>query len=111
VVRADRDGSGACAGVENRLCANRILRPAVVDRGLTSGPPCDQIDRAPSTRSEPSTGLVEPHFMAAYSGVRKVVAPGATQDTIRTFHSARSWRTRLRSSAIRGNLARETDSK
>ncbi|MEK9596467.1 MAG: nickel-dependent lactate racemase [Rhodospirillaceae bacterium] len=37
-----------------------------------------------------ATGLVEPHFMAGYSGGRKVVSPGvAHQDTIRTFHSAR----------------------
>jgi len=36
------------------------------------------------------TGLVEPHFMAGYSGGRKVVAPGvAYQDTILTFHTAR----------------------
>lgn len=33
-------------------------------------------------------GLVEPHFMAGYSGGRKVVAPGvAGEDTIRTFHN------------------------
>jgi nickel-dependent lactate racemase len=37
-----------------------------------------------------ATGLVEPHFMAGYSGGRKVVAPGvAHADTIRTFHNAR----------------------
>ena len=37
-----------------------------------------------------ATGLVEPHFMAGYSGGRKVVAPGvAHETTIRTFHSAR----------------------
>lgn len=37
-----------------------------------------------------ATGLVEPHFMAGWSGGRKVVAPGiARHDTIRTFHSAR----------------------
>jgi nickel-dependent lactate racemase len=37
-----------------------------------------------------ATGLVEPHFMAGWSGGRKVVAPGvAGQATIRTFHSAR----------------------
>jgi nickel-dependent lactate racemase len=37
-----------------------------------------------------ASGLVEPHFMAGYSGGRKVVAPGiAHADTIRTFHSAR----------------------
>jgi nickel-dependent lactate racemase len=36
------------------------------------------------------TGLVEPHFMAGWSGGRKVLAPGvAGEDTIRTFHSAR----------------------
>lgn len=35
-------------------------------------------------------GLVEPHFMAGYSGGRKVVTPGlAHQNTIRTLHSAR----------------------
>lgn len=37
-----------------------------------------------------ATGLVEPHFMAGWSGGRKVVAPGVAGDeTIRTFHSAR----------------------
>lgn len=37
-----------------------------------------------------ATGLVEPHFMAGYSGGRKVVAPGvAHAETIRTLHSAR----------------------
>ena len=36
------------------------------------------------------TGLVEPHFMAGYSGGRKVIAPGvAHRDTIATLHSAR----------------------
>ncbi|MEM8733213.1 MAG: nickel-dependent lactate racemase [Planctomycetota bacterium] len=34
------------------------------------------------------SGLVEPHFMAGYSGGRKVIAPGiAHENTIRTFHS------------------------
>ena len=48
-----------------------------------------------------ATGLVEPHFMAGYSGGRKVVAPGiAHADTIRTFHSARfPGKPRVRSSA------------
>lgn len=37
-----------------------------------------------------ATGLVEPHFMAGYSGGRKVVAPGvAHKDTITVFHTAR----------------------
>jgi nickel-dependent lactate racemase len=35
-------------------------------------------------------GLVEPHFMAGYSGGRKLIVPGiAHQDTIRVLHSAR----------------------
>ena len=35
-------------------------------------------------------GLVEPHFMAGYSGGRKVVVPGiAHEDTIRVLHSTR----------------------
>lgn len=34
------------------------------------------------------TGLVEPHFMAGYSGGRKVVCPGITSlKTVHTFHS------------------------
>jgi len=37
-----------------------------------------------------ATGLVEPHFMAGYSGGRKVIAPGlAHARTITTFHSSR----------------------
>jgi len=36
------------------------------------------------------TGLVEPHFMAGYSGGRKVIIPGiAHQDTIRALHASR----------------------
>ena len=36
------------------------------------------------------TGLVEPHFMAGFSGGRKVIAPGiAHSETITTFHNAR----------------------
>ena len=36
------------------------------------------------------TGLVEPHFMAGFSGGRKVIMPGiAHQDAIRRFHTAR----------------------
>ena len=35
-----------------------------------------------------ATGLVEPHFMAGYSGGRKVITPGvAHQDTIRRIHT------------------------
>jgi nickel-dependent lactate racemase len=47
--------------------------------------------------------LVEPHFMAGYSGGRKVVAPGvAHADTIRTFHSARFMEDPLASSCNLG---------
>ena len=36
------------------------------------------------------TGLVEPHFMAGYSGGRKVITPGiAHRETISRFHAAR----------------------
>ncbi|MGQ0579375.1 MAG: nickel-dependent lactate racemase [Betaproteobacteria bacterium] len=64
----------------------------------------DHVDLGPTARGTPvkldhrfieadlkiATGLVEPHFMAGYSGGRKVIAPGvAHQDTITTFHSAR----------------------
>ena len=51
-----------------------------------------------------ATGLVEPHFMAGYSGGRKVVAPGiAHHETIRTFHSARFMED---AAAVQCNLAR-----
>jgi nickel-dependent lactate racemase len=47
-------------------------------------------------------GLVEPHFMAGYSGGRKVVAPGvAGETTIRTFHNFRFMNDPL---ACNGNL-------
>lgn len=37
-----------------------------------------------------ATGLVEPHFMAGFSGGRKVISPGICHHTtIRTFHSAK----------------------
>ena len=56
-----------------------------------------------------ATGLVEPHFMAGYSGGRKVIAPGvAHADTIRTFHSARFMEDPLaRSCILRGNPLHE----
>ena len=50
-----------------------------------------------------ATGLVEPHFMAGWSGGRKVVAPGvAGHETIRMFHSARFMEDPL---AVQCNLA------
>ncbi len=63
-----------------------------VDLGVTSvhGSPVKLDRRFVSADLRIATGLVEPHFMAGYSGGRKVVAPGiAHADTIRTFHSAK----------------------
>ena len=64
---------------------------AHVDFGTTpSGTPVKLDSRFARADVRIATGLVEPHFMAGYSGGRKVVAPGvAHADTIRTFHSAR----------------------
>ncbi|HAK50924.1 MAG TPA: nickel-dependent lactate racemase [Gammaproteobacteria bacterium] len=63
-----------------------------VDLGVTptKGTPVKLDKRFVEADLKIATGLVEPHFMAGYSGGRKVVAPGiAHEDTIRTFHSAR----------------------
>ena len=65
---------------------------AHVDLGVTSGrrTPVKLDRRFVEAELRIATGLVEPHFMAGYSGGRKVIAPGiAHADTIRTFHSAR----------------------
>ena len=65
---------------------------AHIDLGVTSrrGTPVKLDRRFVAADLRIATGLVEPHFMAGYSGGRKVVAPGiAHADTIRTFHSAR----------------------
>jgi nickel-dependent lactate racemase len=63
-----------------------------VDLGVTAtrGTPIKIDRRFMEADLRIATGLVEPHFMAGYSGGRKVIAPGvAHADTIRTFHSAR----------------------
>jgi len=65
---------------------------AHVDLGLTKGRrvPVGIDRRFYDADLRIATGLVEPHFMAGWSGGRKVVAPGvAHHTTIRTFHSAR----------------------
>lgn len=65
---------------------------AHVDFGLTAGrrTPVKLDRRFVEADLRIATGLVEPHFMAGWSGGRKVIAPGiAHEDTIRTFHSAR----------------------
>lgn len=65
-------------------------REAHADLGRTSGGVPVLIDRRfLDADLKIVTGLVEPHFMAGYSGGRKVVAPGiAHQDTILVFHAA-----------------------
>ena len=63
-----------------------------VDLGRTStrGTPVKIDRRLVEADLKIATGLVEPHFMAGYSGGRKVIAPGvAHKETITTFHSAR----------------------
>jgi nickel-dependent lactate racemase len=62
-----------------------------VDLGATArGTPVKLDRRFVEADVRIATGLVEPHFMAGYSGGRKVIAPGvAHKDTITTFHSAR----------------------
>jgi nickel-dependent lactate racemase len=75
--------------VENHFARDEA---AHVDLGFTNGrrTPVKLDRRFVEAELRIATGLVEPHFMAGYSGGRKVIAPGvAHADTIRTFHSAR----------------------
>ena len=62
-----------------------------LDLGFTpSGTPVKLDRRFLRAQLKIVTGLVEPHFMAGYSGGRKMIAPGiAHKDTITTLHSAR----------------------
>jgi len=74
--------------------ANHFARDdaAHVDLGATGahGVPVKLDRRLVEAELKIATGLVEPHFMAGWSGGRKVIAPGvAHKDTITTFHSAR----------------------
>ncbi|PKN28824.1 MAG: hypothetical protein CVU64_11415 [Deltaproteobacteria bacterium HGW-Deltaproteobacteria-21] len=74
--------------IENHFAKDKY---AHVDLGKTSaGIPIILDRRFVEADLKIVTGLVEPHFMAGYSGGRKVVAPGiAYQDTILMFHMAR----------------------
>ncbi len=74
--------------IENHFARNDADH---VDLGSTSsGTPVRLDRRFVEADLKIVTGLVEPHFMAGYSGGRKVIAPGiAHQDTITTFHNAR----------------------
>lgn len=73
--------------VENHFARDRAVH---VDLGKTSSGIPIAIDRRfIDADLKIVTGLVEPHFMAGYSGGRKVVAPGvAYQETILLFHTA-----------------------
>jgi nickel-dependent lactate racemase len=59
--------------------------------GVTSRGTCVKLDRRfVEADLKIATGLVEPHFMAGYSGGRKVVSPGiASAETIETLHNTR----------------------
>lgn len=74
--------------IENHFARDR---QAHVDLGRTSSGIPIMIDRRfAEAEVKIVTGLVEPHFMAGYSGGRKVVAPGvAYQETILNFHTSR----------------------
>ncbi len=75
--------------VENHFARNDDDH-ADLGRTATRGTPVKLDRRFVDADLKIVTGLVEPHFMAGWSGGRKVIAPGiAHQDTIRTFHSAR----------------------
>ena len=79
--------------LHNIEIANHVARDDVehVNLGVTrSGTPVKLDRRFIDADFKVATGLVEPHFMAGWSGGRKVIAPGvAHADTIRTLHSAR----------------------
>jgi nickel-dependent lactate racemase len=74
--------------IENHFARDK---QAHINLGTTSGGIPIMIDRRFAEADlKIVTGLVEPHFMAGYSGGRKVVAPGvAYQDTILMFHRAK----------------------
>jgi lactate racemase len=75
--------------VENHFARDEAMH---VDLGRTAtrGTPIGIDRRFVEADLRIATGLVEPHFMAGWSGGRKVIAPGvAHHATIRTFHSAR----------------------
>jgi nickel-dependent lactate racemase len=75
--------------VENHFARDDAMH---VDLGTTTarGVPVKLDRRLVEADLKIATGLVEPHFMAGYSGGRKVIAPGvAHRDTITTFHAAR----------------------
>ncbi len=91
----------ATVRVENHFARDDA---AHVDLGPTSrGTPVKIDRRFVDADLRIVSGLIEPHFMAGWSGGRKVVAPGvAHHETIRTFHAARFMEDPL---AVQCNLA------
>jgi nickel-dependent lactate racemase len=86
--------------IENHFARNDADH---VDFGVTEtrGTPIKVDRRFVEADLRIATGLVEPHFMAGYSGGRKVIAPGIMHaDTIRTFHSARFMEDPLATSGV-----------
>ena len=77
-----------CVRVENHYARNDEDH---VDLGRTRRGTAIRLDRRfVEADVRIATGLVEPHFMAGYSGGRKVIAPGiAHAETITTFHNHR----------------------
>jgi hypothetical protein len=88
-------------------CVNHFARADEdhVAVGVTSRGTVAKLDkRFVTAQVRIATGLVEPHFMAGYSGGRKVISPGiAHADTITTFHSSKFMED---PKAIEGNLVR-----
>lgn len=86
--------------IENHFARNDADH---VDFGVTEtrGTPIKVDRRFVEADLRIATGLVEPHFMAGYSGGRKVIAPGIMHaETIRTFHSARFMEDPLATSGV-----------
>jgi len=78
---------------EHAVIANHLARDAASHVRLgttTQGVPVSIDRRVVEADVRVAVGLVEPHFMAGWSGGRKLVLPGcAHADTIMAFHSAR----------------------
>lgn len=78
--------------LENVRVENHFARDddAHLEIGVTSRGTVVRLDRRFATADiRIATGLVEPHFMAGYSGGRKVITPGvAHADTITRLHTA-----------------------
>ena len=94
-------------------CENHVARdePAHVDLGVTSlGVPVSVDRRYVRSQLKVLVGLVEPHFMAGFSGGRKMVCPGiCAARTICAFHSPPLLENpRATTAVLEGNPVHET---